>query len=78
MADTKYTVEYAKSGRSTCKRSKAVIPQKALRIGKLVPNPRDEVGADFPTINLKVIFILVCLIEGRRTDVPMVSSGSFF
>ena len=35
----RYMCEYAKSGRSSCKASKAVIPQGDLRVGKVVENP---------------------------------------
>jgi hypothetical protein len=35
-------VDYAKSGRSTCQRSKAKIPQGSLRIGKVTPSAFNE------------------------------------
>ena len=34
-----FTIEYAKSGRSTCKKCKEKIAQDSLRIGKMVPSP---------------------------------------
>mmetsp|Transcript_14346 Transcript_14346/g.17063 ORF Transcript_14346/g.17063 Transcript_14346/m.17063 type:complete len:310 (-) Transcript_14346:104-1033(-) len=41
MSNITYSVEYAKSGRSTCKKSKEKIPQGAMRIGKIQPSPFD-------------------------------------
>ena len=38
---TEYCVEYAKSGRSTCKVCKAKIDQGVIRIGTEMPGPGD-------------------------------------
>lgn len=42
MSETTFIVERAKSGRSTCKRSKQKIPKDAIRLGKQVPNPHGD------------------------------------
>ena len=38
MSACRYTIEYAKSGAATCKKSKEKIPKGELRIGKLLLN----------------------------------------
>ena len=42
MADTKFKAEYAKTGRSNCKKCKAVINKGELRITKQTPSPFSE------------------------------------
>ena len=39
MADNRYCVEYAKTGRSGCKKCKTSIEKGCCRIGKITPNP---------------------------------------
>eukprot|EP01029_Cantina_marsupialis_P019698 TRINITY_DN4580_c0_g1_i1.p1 TRINITY_DN4580_c0_g1~~TRINITY_DN4580_c0_g1_i1.p1 ORF type:complete len:1207 (-),score=475.35 TRINITY_DN4580_c0_g1_i1:263-3883(-) len=51
MANNKYEVQYAKSGRSTCKdtQCKKGIEKGSLRIGKLTPNPFGDENDTMPT-----------------------------
>ena len=44
MADNKYCVELATTGRSSCKGCKQKIDKSALRIGKISSNPFDDGG----------------------------------
>ena len=39
MADARFCVEYAKTGRSGCKKCKAKIDKGDCRIGKITANP---------------------------------------
>ncbi|XP_071946182.1 DNA ligase 3-like isoform X2 [Antedon mediterranea] len=46
MANTRYSVDYARLGTSKCKRCKQGIEKKSPRIAKLVPNPFSDDGSD--------------------------------
>jgi len=42
MAEISFSVEYAKTGRSSCKQSKEKIPKGDMRIAKITPSPFNE------------------------------------
>jgi len=58
MADNRFCIEYAKTGRSSCKKCKQQIEKGNGRIGKLTANPFSEDGGD-----MKVWFHMRCLFE---------------
>ena len=58
MADNRYCVEYAKTGRSGCKKCKANIEKEQPRIGKITPNPFSDDGGD-----MKVWYHTRCIFE---------------
>ena len=58
MTDNRFCVEYAKSGRSSCKKCKQQIEKGMGRIGKLTANPFSEDGGD-----MKVWYHMRCVFE---------------
>ena len=58
MADVKYCAEYAKTGRSGCKKCKKTIEKGTCRIGKVTPNPFSDDGGD-----MKVWYHVGCMFE---------------
>ncbi len=56
MADAKYCVEYAKSGRSSCKKCKEKIEKGAGRIGKVTSNPFSDDGEMKAWFHMKCVF----------------------
>ena len=58
MADARYCVEYAKTGRSGCKKCKTQIEKGVCRVGKIAPNPFSDDGGD-----MKVWYHLRCMFE---------------
>lgn len=58
MADTRYCVEYAKTGRSSCKKCKQQIEKGVSRIGKISANPFNDDGGD-----MKVWYHMRCMFE---------------
>ncbi|XP_064384237.1 DNA ligase 3-like isoform X2 [Halichondria panicea] len=58
MADARYCVEYAKTGRSSCKKCKSQIEKGVCRIGKMTPNPFSDDGGD-----MKVWYHTRCIFE---------------
>ena len=58
MADARYCVEYAKTGRSSCKKCKSQIEKGVSRIGKVTPNPFSDDGGD-----MKVWYHMRCMFE---------------
>ncbi|KAL5490807.1 hypothetical protein EMCRGX_G015992 [Ephydatia muelleri] len=58
MADVKYCIEYAKTGRSGCKKCKQQIEKGVARIGKVAPNPFSDDGGD-----MKVWYHVKCMFE---------------
>ena len=58
MADSRYCVEYAKTGRSSCKKCKQQIEKGVSRIGKITANPFSDDGGD-----MKAWFHMQCMFE---------------
>ena len=58
MADVRYCIEYAKTGRSGCKKCKQQIEKGVARIGKVAPNPFSDDGGD-----MKVWYHVKCMFE---------------
>jgi DNA ligase-3 len=58
MADARYCIEYAKTGRSGCKKCKSTIEKGICRIGKITPNPFSDDGGD-----MKVWYHARCMFE---------------
>lgn len=58
MADARYCVEYAKSGRSNCKKCKLAIEKGAGRIGKVTTNPFSDDGGE-----MKAWYHMKCIFE---------------
>ena len=58
MADNRYCIEYAKTGRSGCKKCKSQIEKGVLRIGKITTNPFSDDGGD-----MKVWYHTRCMFE---------------
>ena len=64
MADARYCVEYAKTGRSSCKKCKLQIEKGVARVGKITANPFSDDGGEMKQwYHLKCIFetFKVCL-----------------
>ena len=58
MADNRYCIEYAKTGRSGCKKCKSQIEKGVPRIGKITPNPFSDDGGE-----MKVWYHMRCMFE---------------
>lgn len=58
MADNRYCIEYAKTGRSGCKKCKVQIEKGVPRIGKITPNPFSDDGGE-----MKVWYHMRCMFE---------------
>lgn len=58
MADNRYCIEYAKTGRSGCKKCKTQIDKGVPRIGKITPNPFSDDGGE-----MKVWYHTRCMFE---------------
>jgi len=58
MSDARYCVEYAKTGRSGCKKCKLSIDKGVGRIGKITTNPFSDDGGE-----MKVWYHLRCIFE---------------
>lgn len=58
MAEARYCIEYAKSGRSGCKKCKQPIEKGVARIGKITANPFSDDGGE-----MKVWFHMRCIFE---------------
>lgn len=58
MADARYCVEYAKTGRSSCKKCKSQIEKGVSRIGKITTNPFSDDGGE-----MKVWYHTRCMFE---------------
>ena len=58
MADARYCVEYAKTGRSSCKKCKSQIEKGVSRIGKITTNPFSDDGGE-----MKVWYHTRCIFE---------------
>lgn len=58
MADARYCVEYATTGRASCKKCKQQIEKGSGRIGKMTPNPFSDDGGD-----MKVWYHMRCMFE---------------
>ena len=58
MADARYCVEYAKTGRASCKKCKQQIEKGSGRIGKVTPNPFSDDGGE-----MKVWYHMRCMFE---------------
>ena len=63
MADVRYCVEYAKSGRSGCKKCKQKIEKGMGRIGKITPNPFSDDGGE-----MKVWYHMRCMFETLKVN----------
>ena len=58
MADVRFCVENAKTGRSSCKKCKQQIEKGGGRIGKITANPFSDDGGD-----MKVWYHIRCIFE---------------
>lgn len=58
MADARYCVESAKTGRSSCKKCKQQIEKGVGRIGKVTANPFSDEGGE-----MKVWYHTRCMFE---------------
>lgn len=67
MADARYCVEYAKTGRSSCKKCKSQIEKGVSRIGKITPNPFSDDGGE-----MKVWYHTRCMFETLKVRVPSI------
>ena len=63
MSDARYSVEYAKTGRSSCKKCKLAIVKGAGRIGKITTNPFSDDGSE-----MKVWYHLRCMFETLKVS----------
>ena len=63
MADNRYCIEYAKTGRSGCKKCKTPIEKGVPRIGKITPNPFSDDGGD-----MKVWYHTRCIFETLKVS----------
>ena len=70
MAEVKYCIEYAKTGRSGCKKCKQQIEKGVARIGKVAPNPFSDDGGD-----MKVWYHVKCMFETFK--VPLLRCIAF-
>ena len=58
MSDARYCVEYARTGRSGCKKCKQTIEKGVGRIGKITSNPFSDDGGE-----MKVWYHTRCMFE---------------
>ena len=63
MADARYCVEYAKTGRSSCKKCKSQIEKGVSRIGKITANPFSDDGGE-----MKVWYHTKCMFETLKVS----------
>ena len=63
MADARYCIEYAKTGRSSCKKCKQQIEKGVGRIGKITANPFSDDGGD-----MKVWYHTRCMFETLKVQ----------
>ena len=63
MADARYCVEYAKTGRSACKKCKSQIEKGVSRIGKITTNPFSDDGGE-----MKVWYHTRCMFETLKVN----------
>jgi len=77
MADNRYVIEYAKSGRSTCKdtKCKEKIDKDVLRIGKVTKNFRDESGDSEMTLWYHAACAFNTLKRARATTKKIEDAG---
>ena len=66
MADARYCVEYAKTGRSSCKKCKSQIEKGVSRIGKITTNPFSDDGGE-----MKVWYHTRCMFETLKVSESM-------
>ena len=69
MSDARYCVEYAKTGRSGCKKCKLSIEKGVGRIGKITTNPFSDDGGE-----MKVWYHLRCIFETLKVNFSPVTS----
>ena len=63
MADNRYCIEYAKTGRSGCKKCKTQIEKGVTRVGKITPNPFSDDGGE-----MKVWYHTRCMFETLKVS----------
>lgn len=63
MADNRYCIEYATTGRSGCKKCKLKIEKGMPRVGKITPNPFSDDGGD-----MKVWYHTRCMFETLKVS----------
>ncbi len=68
MADNRFCIEYAKTGRSSCKKCKQQIEKGVGRIGKLTANPFSDDGGD-----MKAWFHMRCMFETFKVSIWVVN-----
>jgi len=66
MADARYCVEYAKSGRSSCKKCRQQIEKGVGRIGKVTANPFSDDGGE-----MKVWYHMRCMFETLKVSMKL-------
>ena len=71
MADARYCVEYAKTGRSGCKKCKLSIEKGVGRIGKISSNPFSDDGGE-----MKVWYHIRCMFETLKVSLIFLSFQS--
>jgi len=69
LSDARYCVEYAKTGRSGCKKCKLSIEKGVGRIGKITTNPFSDDGGE-----MKVWYHLRCIFETLKVNFSPVTS----
>ena len=69
MADNRYCIEYAKTGRSGCKKCKSQIEKGVPRMGKITPNPFSDDGGE-----MKVWYHMRCMFETLKVGISNVYS----
>ena len=73
MADNRYCIEYAKTGRSGCKKCKTQIDKGVPRIGKITPNPFSDDGGE-----MKVWYHTRCMFETLKVRVGGAENGTVY
>ena len=63
MSDARYCIEYAKTGRSSCKKCKQAIDKGLGRIGKITANPFSDDGGE-----MKVWYHTKCMFETLKVS----------
>ena len=63
MADNRYCIEYAKTGRSGCKKCKSQLEKGVARMGKITPNPFSDDGGE-----MKVWYHMRCMFETLKVS----------
>ena len=72
MADARYCVEYAKTGRSSCKKCKSQIEKGVSRIGKITTNPFSDDGGE-----MKVWYHTRCMFETLKVSIAVKPIGNW-